>query len=88
MRASDEFVEEEEDDEYDEYVHMGRPNKTALKRLMSSRRLTAALCELPEELHREIDARRFGRGVTRRSRSRATSRGSARSARREAHPRA
>ena len=49
MRASDEFVEEEEDDEYDEYVHMGRPNKTALKRLMNEyANLTAALCELPK----------------------------------------
>jgi len=49
MRASDEFVEDAEDDDYDEYVHMGRPNKTALKRLMREyANLTAALCELPK----------------------------------------
>ena len=48
-RASDEFVEEEMDEGYDEYVHMGRPNKTALKRLMTEyANLTAALCELPK----------------------------------------
>ena len=49
MRASDEFVEDAEDDDYDEYTHMGRPNKTALKRLMREyANLTAALCELPK----------------------------------------
>ena len=49
MRASDEFVEDAEDDDYDAYVHMGRPNKTALKRLMREyANLTAALCELPK----------------------------------------
>jgi ribosomal 50S subunit-associated protein YjgA (DUF615 family) len=49
MRASDEFVEDGDDDEYDPYVHMGRPNKTALKRLMNEyANLTAALCELPK----------------------------------------
>ena len=49
MRASDEFVDSGEDYDYDEYVHMGRPNKTALKRLMTEyANLTEALCELPK----------------------------------------
>ena len=49
MRASDEFVAEEEDEDYDEYVHYGRPNRSALKRLMTEyRNLTKELCSLPK----------------------------------------
>jgi len=49
LRASDEFVAEEEDEDYDPYVHMGRPNREALKRLMTEyRNLTKALCALPK----------------------------------------
>ena len=52
LRASDEFVaggEDEEDEDEDPYVHMGRPNKTALKRLMEEyRELTKVLCGLPK----------------------------------------
>ena len=51
LRASDEFVEEKEndfDEDYDPYVHMGRPNKTAIKKLMLEyKELTKVLCELP-----------------------------------------
>ena len=49
LRASDEFVAGEEDDEEDPFYHMGRPNKTALKRLMEEyKELTKVICELPK----------------------------------------
>lgn len=49
LRASDEFIAGEDDEEEDPYMHMGRPNKTALKRLMEEyRELTKVLCGLPK----------------------------------------
>lgn len=49
LRASDEFVTEGEEDDDDPYVHMGRPNRSALKRLMEEyKELTKALCVLPK----------------------------------------
>lgn len=48
LRASDEFVEGDDEDE-DPLVHMGRPNRSALKRLMEEyKELTKVLCELPK----------------------------------------
>jgi ribosomal 50S subunit-associated protein YjgA (DUF615 family) len=56
MRASDEFVAEEEDEDYDEYVHHGRPNRSALKRLMTEyRNLTKELCSLPKSSIAKIE---------------------------------
>jgi ribosomal 50S subunit-associated protein YjgA (DUF615 family) len=48
LRASDEFKGGDDDDE-DPLMHMGRPNRTALKRLMLEyKELTKVLCELPK----------------------------------------
>ena len=48
LRASDEFVDEEEDD-VDPLVHFGRPNRSAIKRLIEEyKQLTKVLCDLPK----------------------------------------
>lgn len=49
LRASDEFVEGADDEDEDPLMHMGRPNRSALKRLMEEyKELTKVLCELPK----------------------------------------
>lgn len=48
LRASDEFVDEEEDD-VDPLVHFGRPNRSAIKRVIQEyKQLTKVLCDLPK----------------------------------------